>query len=209
MLEKPFFTSKFSHEGMIKHLDEHIRKTIYTFFSLKFIPRNIKRLFWIEQSSFREKYFQQKEQPEKNPTESRNNLDIWERTSSCFELRMGVDEETVENRGQYYFSGAVCKVLGVWILLLNMEEEKHLRLLSRAVTQSPQIEDGSLAFKPKIKITAFTAIFQARTKIALVTKGRIRSSIWCLVMEFTSRLQHSGSPLCLWTQWLSRWSHFK
>lgn len=113
MLEKPFFTSKFSHEGMIKHLEEHIRKTIYTFFSLKFIPRNIKWLFWIEQSSFREKYFQQKEQPEKNPTEPRNNLDIWERTSSCFELRMGVDEETVENRGQYYFSGAVCKVLGV------------------------------------------------------------------------------------------------
>lgn len=65
MLEKPFFTSKFSHEGMIKHLEEHIRKTIYTFFSLKFIPRNIKWLFWIEQSSFREKYFQQEEQPEK------------------------------------------------------------------------------------------------------------------------------------------------
>lgn len=65
MLEKPFFTSKFSHEGMIKRLEEHIKKTINTFFSLKFIPRNIKWLFWIERSSFREKHFQQKEQPEK------------------------------------------------------------------------------------------------------------------------------------------------
>lgn len=108
MLEKPFFTSKFSHEGMIKRLEEHIKKTINTFFSLKFIPRNIKWLFWIERSSFREKHFQQKEQPEKKPTESRNNLDIWEHTSNCSELRMGVDDEILENRAQQ----SSCAVLG-------------------------------------------------------------------------------------------------
>lgn len=116
MLEKPFFTSKFSHEGMIKRLEEHIKKTINTFFSLKFIPRNIKWLFWIERSSFREKHFQQKEQPEKNPLSQETIWTFGNIQAIVLSLEwewMTRSWRTEHSSPVVQFLVAVCKVLGV------------------------------------------------------------------------------------------------